>query len=405
MSVSYGGTISAINQANSVGQEDSNLQAGISSLNNQNLANFNLLNQGQQSQDKGEEQDNLARLGGYSTAIAEKYKEYQDFVKEGKDVGKLKSVRLARGVGNLLTKSKPEYTGPDASSFSAEARDNFLTNRRQSLAERTQFPEGTGTEDAPAPADAPTGPADAPTPAPPDDNAPVDTGGGGPDTDPPDTSGTPADQPTTTDPADDSDDGGPEPEPEPLQDDDPAGTPDEPATNGTGTTETTVANNSTVEPSPDPAGEDDASTLRTIEEGGEEGVGFAGKVAKVGGGIFSLGMLGDDVYNQVKDKSFFYGENTGDKVGNFMNELGSAGDVLGLATGDPLLVLAGTGLGAIGSVVSDVSELFAHHKKQTTTNSTPPAVIGPSTAQNIAGTGGIAETTGSSLRTVQMGGS
>jgi len=396
MSVSYQGTISAINQANSVGQEDSNLQAGITSLNNQNLANFNLLQQGDQSKDKGEEQDNLARLGGYSTAIAEKYKEYQDFVKEGKDVKKLKSVRLARGIGDLFTKSKPlEYSGPDASSFSAEGRDNFLAGRRQSLAERTQFPEGTGTEDAPAPAGD-----DDDDPAPADDDAPVDTGGGGPDTDPPDTDTTPADQPTTnTDPPE------PEPEPEPLQDDDPAGTPDEPTTNGTGTTETTVANNSTVEPSPDPAGGDDASTLKTIEEGGEEGVGFAGKVARVGGGIFSLGMLGDDVYNQVKDKSFFYGENTGDKVGNFMNELGSAGDVLGLATGDPLLVLAGTGLGAIGSVVSDVSELFSHHKKQTTTNSTPPAVIGPSTAQNIAGSGGIAETTGSSLRSVQMGGS
>ncbi len=392
MSISYGGTISAINQANSVGQEDSNLQAGITALNNSNLANFNLLNQGDQQKDKGEEQDNLARLGGYSTAIAEKYKEYQDFVKEGKDINKLKSVRLTRGIGNLFSKSTPlEYTGAVDSAFTDDARANFLANRRTSLAENSQFPPDDDDDD----------------PAPADDNAPVDTGDGGPDATP-DTDTTPADQPTTTDTADDNDTAPAEPEPQPeaLDDADPraSGTQDSvPDTEGDGTTETTVANNSTVEPSPDPAEEDDASTLNTIEEGGEEGIGFAGKVAKVGGGIFSLGMLGDDVYNQVKDKSFFYGENTGDKVGNFMNELGSAGDVLGLATGDPLLVLAGTGLGAVGSIVSDVSELFSHHKKQTDQQGTPPPTIGPSTAQNIAGSGGIAETTGSSLRTVQMG--
>ena len=346
MSVSYGGT---------------NLQAGISQLNNQNLASFNLLQQGEGTKDQTKEGDNLARLGGYTTAIGEKYKEYQDFVKEGGDVNKLKSVKLAGGIGDGISsvfKSEPlKYTGPDQAVFSSQGATNRLAESDPDLA-------------------------GGPEVAPPDEDAPVDVGAGGPDATPP--------------PA--------EPEPAPAPEE-PTPEPEEPDTPGEGTTETTVADNSTVEPSPDPAEGDEPSTLRTIEEGGEEGIGFAGKVAKVGGAVFSAGMLGDDIYNQVKDKSFFYGENTGDKVGNFMNELGSAGDVLGLATGDPLLVLAGVGLGAVGSVVSDVSELFSHHTKQTDAGGKPPATIGPSTAQNIAGTGGIAETTGSSLRSVQMGGS
>ena len=103
MSVSYGGTVSAINQANSVGQQDNSIQAGISQLNNANLSSYNLLQQGEETKDAGLESEKLAQLGGYTSAIGEKYKEYQDFIKEGGDVKKLKSVKLLDGVADSIT--------------------------------------------------------------------------------------------------------------------------------------------------------------------------------------------------------------------------------------------------------------------------------------------------------------
>ena len=337
MSVSYGGTVSAINQANSVGQQDNSIQAGISQLNNANLSSYNLLQQGEETKDAGLESEKLAQLGGYTSAIGEKYKEYQDFIKEGGDVKKLKSVKLLDGVADSITgafdKKPLTYTGPDQAVMDAGQK---------------------ATEERNASVDAVTeGGAD--------DNAPVETPG-------------PENQGVVDDPA--------------------------PASS---TTETATADNGTVDPAPKPSDTDDSSTLRTLDEAGEEGVGFAGKVARVGGAVFSAGMLGDDIYNQVKDKKFFYGDNTGDKVGNFMNELGSVSDIVGLASGDPLLVMAGVGLGGIGAVVSDVSELFSHHDK--VTDKPPPVELGGSTSQNIAGLGAVAETQGSTLRSVQAGGS
>ncbi len=138
----------------------------------------------------------------------------------------------------------------------------------------------------------------------------------------------------------------------------------------------------------------------TAEEVGEEtasiGSKIAKNVAKVGGALFSAGQLGTDVYDQVKDHQFFYGVNTGDKVGNFMNELGSGADLLGVATGDPLLVLAGVGVGAVGSIVSDVSELFSGEKKEKAQDEKPPPVqISAPASSNLAGSGQIAETLGS----------
>ena len=149
------------------------------------------------------------------------------------------------------------------------------------------------------------------------------------------------------------------------------------------------------------------------EEAGKEAstVGKIGsRLAKVGGSLVSAGMLGDDVYNQVKNKSFFYGVNTGDKVGNFMNELGSGADLLGVATGDPLLAVAGVGLGAVGSLVSDISELFGHHDKKPTapgpapTPPPPPKQIAQAGAINLAGTGGVIQGSSSTLSNVRAGG-
>lgn len=145
--------------------------------------------------------------------------------------------------------------------------------------------------------------------------------------------------------------------------------------------------------------EGESATEEGLEEGASIGGKIAGKVAKVSGGLFSVGVLGSDIYSQVKNKSFLYGENTGDKVGNFMGEMGSVADVMGVATADPLLAIAGVGLGAIGSVVSDISELFHHHDaKPPTPNQPPPKPIQAGAIQNIAGSGQVAEAQSSTAR-------
>jgi len=139
----------------------------------------------------------------------------------------------------------------------------------------------------------------------------------------------------------------------------------------------------------------------TAEQGGKVAGKIAGGIAKGAGGLFSLGMLSSDIYEQSKHHSFFYGENTGDKIGNFMGELGSTADVLGVASGDPLLAIAGVGLGAVGSVVSDISELFHHHDAKPPPPPPPPPkpkVIQASAIQNIAGSGQVAEAQSSTAR-------
>lgn len=163
---------------------------------------------------------------------------------------------------------------------------------------------------------------------------------------------------------------------------------------------------STVEASSNSGGEV-ANDVKVGESAGEEAGSLGekagkivGKVGKVGGALFSAGMLGSDIYEQSKH-GFFYGDNTGDKVGNFMNELGSSADLLGVATGDPLLAVAGVGLGVVGSVVSDISELFGHHKKQAPPPPPPPppkpTIIAQPVQQNVGGSGGLVEASSSTL--------
>lgn len=159
-----------------------------------------------------------------------------------------------------------------------------------------------------------------------------------------------------------------------------------------------------------PAGESNQPSEATEgveagEEAAEETAGGLGKLAKgvmkTGGALFSAGMFANDVYDQVKDKEFFYGDNAGDKVGNFMNELGSGADLMGVATGDPLLVLGGVGLGAVGSIVSDISELVSGVKKnKDEQNKTPPPQIQAPASSNLAGTGMVAETIATPTATV-----
>lgn len=177
---------------------------------------------------------------------------------------------------------------------------------------------------------------------------------------------------------------------------------EQPESNQAGSSE----GDATVEASSNSGGEV-ANDVKVGESAGEEAssIGekagkFVGKAGKVGGALFSAGMLGSDIYQQSKH-GFFYGDNTGDKVGNFMNELGSSADLLGVATGDPLLAVAGVGLGVVGSVVSDISELFGHHKKQAPPPPPPPppkpTIIAQPVQANIGGSGGLVEASSSTL--------
>jgi len=158
------------------------------------------------------------------------------------------------------------------------------------------------------------------------------------------------------------------------------------------------------EADPPPSVPSPEDAVAPVEDAVEEGASSIVKgVAKVGGGLMSAGMLGDDIYKQISQKDFFEGDNTGDKVGNFMNELGSTADILGLATGDPFLALAGVGVGAIGGVVSEVSELFGHKEKE---DAKPkPATIYAPPSQNLAGSGAVAQAGASTLKQVQAGAS
>lgn len=129
--------------------------------------------------------------------------------------------------------------------------------------------------------------------------------------------------------------------------------------------------------------------------------------SRVFGGAMGGAMLGEDIYNQVSQGKFFTGENTGDKIGHFANEIGSALDVGGAVTADPFLMALGVGVGAVGSVVSDISELFGHKKKEDAVQNEAPKpqmenVVAP---VNIAGQGEIAQQSSSTIQSVSAGGS
>lgn len=124
-----------------------------------------------------------------------------------------------------------------------------------------------------------------------------------------------------------------------------------------------------------------------------------GGLAKASGGLMSVAMLGDDIYNQVTNKEFFTGDNAGEKIGNFANEVGSVMDIAGAGTGDPFLVMAGVGVGAVGSVISEVGSLFANKKKETEAEkSFKPVAVQEVASQNIVGSGRVAESSSSTLK-------
>lgn len=131
-------------------------------------------------------------------------------------------------------------------------------------------------------------------------------------------------------------------------------------------------------------------------------------VSRVAGGAIGAGNLGFDIYKQVEGGGFLKGGvNTGDDIGNITNEAGSTIDIIGAATGDPLLMAAGVGVGLIGSAISGISELFHHHEDKPKPPPPPPKkVIAPVAVQSLAAEGDIGQgESQSSLAAVQVGAS
>ncbi len=154
----------------------------------------------------------------------------------------------------------------------------------------------------------------------------------------------------------------------------------------------------------------------TGEAAEETATSTAGKVAgvvgeavgRVAGGAIGAGNLGFDIYKQVEGGGFMKGGvNTGDDIGNITNEAGSTIDILGAATGDPLLMAAGVGVGLIGSAISGISELFHHHEDKPKPPPPPPKkVVAPVAVQSLAAEGDIGQgQSQSSLAAVQVGAS
>ena len=358
----FDGSQAGINQANAVESQDAGINQAISQLNNARMTSYRneiglekrervaeASEQGREDarEDREQEEQKLGQLTGLAEKVPEKYKEFQSFVKEGGSIDKLASYRAVKGIGGVGSKI-------------GEAGQNTFQNIRSGV-----------------------------------------VGGGAPR---PSVGGIEVSGTDMT--------GDISQVVKPQQSVNQSNVPEQeeqPQHNQAGSDEAEQTN---LESSN--AGEEVGEEAEQVgEEAGKEAstVGKIGtRLAKVGGSLVSAGMLGDDIYNQVKSKSVFYGVNTGDKVGNFMNELGSGADLLGVATGDPLLAVAGVGLGAVGSLVSDISELFGHHdKKQEATAPAPappppPKQVAQAGAINLAGTGGIIQGSSSTLSNVRAGG-
>lgn len=357
----FDGSQAGINQANAIESQDANVNQAISQLNNARMTSYrNELSlekreqtaeaseqaREQERQDKDEEERNLGQLAGFSEKIPEKYKEFQSFIKEGGNLQDLSSYRALKGIGGTVQK-----VGEAGQNTFQKIRSGVVGDPRPSV----DGIEVSGTEM---------------------------TG---------DISQVERPQQQTLNQSN-------QPEQE-----------EQPQHNQPGSNEAEETNNEASN-----SGEQVGEEAEEVgEQAGKEAstVGKIGtRLAKVGGSLMSGAMLGDDIYNQVKSKSVFYGVNTGDKVGNFMNELGNGADLLGVATGDPLLAVAGVGLGAVGSLVSDISELFGHHDKKQQAPAPapapppPPKPVSQAGAINLAGTGGIIQGSTSTLSNVRAGG-
>jgi len=338
---SRGGLATELNQANNVTAQGLAQQSNIDVMNNLKTRDYNdAVDKAKEKFTQGtaeDEKNAFEKLGEYGVQVGDKYSKYNDFIKEGGDLSGLRSSKIASGVGSAFGKAGQGIK----SAISGPAKPS-IDGIEVSGTEMT----GTPKPSEPMPQEQVaqhTTPSEAPS---------SETG-----------------EVNTQAPSSETGE-----------------------VNVSGDTEPSSTTSTTLK-------EGESATEEGLEEGASIGGKIAGKVAKVSGGLFSVGVLGSDIYSQVKNKSFFYGENTGDKVGNFMGEMGSVADVMGVATGDPLLAIAGVGLGAVGSVVSDISELFHHHDaKPPPPAEPPPKKIIAGAVQNIASSGQVAEAQSSTAR-------
>ena len=177
------------------------------------------------------------------------------------------------------------------------------------------------------------------------------------------------------------------------------------------TTETGVSTGTKVAGGVDEGAEATNGLLETSRVGElgaslKGGLSVAGTVAegvgKVAGTVASGVFLTMDVGQQISSGKFFYGDDTAQNVGNTMNEIGSAMDVIGVASADPLLIALGVGASAVGGIISGVDELFEHKKenkegKPKGVGPTPDVTTATVVDPNTAGGGGLAQSSGSTL--------
>ena len=156
---------------------------------------------------------------------------------------------------------------------------------------------------------------------------------------------------------------------------------------------------------------------KTLVQKGGEAMGLgekaAGVVEKGAGVLGSLGVLSEGLegqYSSFKNPNHhgllqdLSGDNAAEKAGNVSSEIGSVMDIVGAVSGQPELALIGSGISAIGGLVSDVGDWF-HHKddaKKITATATA-AKQTPEAINPLADTGGIAETSQSTLRSNSSG--
>ena len=381
------GLNAAINQADSLSSEGKQQNENIAAFNNKNVTDYlnnkKLLAREGVEDRTAEQASNLTKLAGYATGIKDKVDGYNDMIKEGGTAGIRGSKLLYKypsAIKSAISRQSASVVS-DAAPDDAEGAEDAAEEVAPEMTEPVYRPAGefemktTGSVDV---GDQTAGRIVGRKAA--TMKLMVSDGKGGL---------VPHDSPTAT----------------PIED--PAGivTPAKP-----------IENVSITQPKPiEPVEPLKPTTGSTALEGGAEegaediaektGSTLGKTVGRVGGGIFAAASLGEDIHNQIKSKTFWAGDNTGDKIGNFLNEAGSVADIGGGVTADPFLVLAGVGLSAVGSAISEISELFGKDKKATPPPPPKPVVVQAATQMNLAGQGGVAETSKSTLKSVQMGSS
>tara|TARA_R110002020_G_scaffold26776_2_gene86602 strand:- start:2889 stop:4817 length:1929 start_codon:yes stop_codon:yes gene_type:complete len=144
---------------------------------------------------------------------------------------------------------------------------------------------------------------------------------------------------------------------------------------------------------------------------GSRAAGFISGAAGVGGSVVSLTEGIESQYASFKNPNHhgfwgdLAGDNAGEKIGNIGGEIGSTMDIIGAATGQPEIALAGSVVSLIGTGIKDIGNWF-HHKDDATkaTAASKKQIETPDAVAPLAATGGIAEGGMSTLRAISAGG-